>query len=56
MEEKIELCAFCHRPMQVADRVYDKGVLVSLRYVCNCRGTLYHVNVHSGDKTRRDTK
>ena len=54
MEEITVSCPFCTTPMQIADRTYDQGVLISLRYVCNCRGTLYYLNVHSGDKTRRD--
>jgi len=48
------ICIWCHRPMQVLSVRYDGGILTSKTYGCFCRGTLYHVNQHTGDKTREE--
>lgn len=51
--ETVVLCRYCVKPMQVAQSVTDdKGKILAQRYVCNCQGTVFHHNIHSGDKSQ----
>jgi len=47
-------CAECGNPMQFAEEVKHGDKVIATRYVCFCQGTVRHVSVHTGDKTRRE--
>lgn len=42
------ICPHCKQPMQI-----NIDTEASKQYICACRGTIYYVNVHKGDKTRK---
>jgi hypothetical protein len=44
------VCRYCTKPMQAADSIVHEGKIVSVRYICGCRGTVYSHNVHAGQK------
>ena len=42
------ICPHCKRPMQ--KNIENEA---STQFICACQGTIYHVNIHKGDKTRK---
>jgi hypothetical protein len=46
--EVVKLCPYCHHSMQIAEKLFkENGDLLAIRFVCACRGSIYHENVHA---------
>jgi hypothetical protein len=52
LKERVVLCYFCRKPMQVGEKVVTEGVVTAIRYVCACQGTIYHWNDHLAQQHR----
>jgi hypothetical protein len=52
------ICKFCFKPMQIAEDVKNPdGKVIARRFICACKGTVYHWNWHDGQspQTRGNT-
>jgi len=38
--------------MQIAEDVVQDGVVIARRFICGCKGTIYHANWHKGQETK----
>jgi len=46
------ICRYCLKPMQKAEDVFNtEGEVISRRFLCACKGTIFHWNWHSGQST-----